>query len=144
MTARPLFRFANPWSCGATVLAALACTAALAMPGDSVQPPFRGMWVQAKATCDAPLKVVIDANAVTFVNGAQRAEYRKLEQCFSCMGQNVQEMTLLSTDAMGDSPWTITLDGRKKAKPGVSVDFSNDKKLGARFPLGTAGLKKCP
>ena len=144
MTARSLFRFGMPWSCGATALAALACTAALAMTGESVQPPFRGTWVPAKATCDAPLKVVIDANVVTFVNGAQRAEYKKLEQCFSCMGVNVQEVTLLSTDAMGDSPWTITLDGRRKGKPGVSVDFSNDKKLGARFPLGSGSLKKCP
>ena len=127
----------------ATATAALACSAALAMTGDNVAAPFRGSWGPAKAACEAPLKLVIDANAVTFVNGAQRAEYRKLEQCFSCMGQGVEDVVLLSTDQMGDSPWTITLDGRKKARPGVTVDFSNDKKLGARFPLGTAALKKC-
>jgi hypothetical protein len=127
----------------AVALAAFACSAALAMTGDSVAPPFRGTWVQAKATCDAPLRIVIDANAVTFVNGAQRAEYRQLEQCFSCMGRDVQNMTLLSTDKMGDSPWLITLDGQKKGKLGVSVDFSNDKKLGARFPIGNGALKKC-
>jgi hypothetical protein len=100
--------------------------------------------VPAKATCDSPLKLVIDANLVAFVNSTQRAEFKKLEQCFSCMGRDVQDMTLLSTEAMGDSPFMITLDGRKKAKPGVSVDLSNDKKLGTRFPLGNGALKRCP
>jgi len=125
-------------------LLALVCSAALAMTGDNVAVPFRGDWVPAKASCESPLKLVIDANVVTFVNGGQRAEFRKLEQCFSCMGHDVQDMTLLSTDAMGDSPFMITLDGRKKAKPGVSADLGNDKKLAARFPLGGAALKKCP
>ena len=73
---------------------------------------------------------------------AQRAEYRKLEQCFTCMGRDVQNITLLSTDAMGDSPWTIYLDGSKKT-PSVTVEFG-DKKLGPRFPFGKAALKKCP
>ncbi|MEO5883437.1 MAG: hypothetical protein ABIQ06_13550 [Caldimonas sp.] len=123
-------------------LAALACSTALAMTGDSVAMPFRGTWVPAKASCDAPLKLVIDANLVTFVNGTQRADFRKLEQCFSCMGRDVTDMTLLSTDAMGDSPFMITLDGTKKGRPGVSADL--DKKLAARFPLGNAALKKCP
>jgi hypothetical protein len=53
---------------------------------------------------------VIEANVVTFVNGAQRAEYRQLEQCFTCMGRDVDKVTLLSTDAMGDSPFLIYLD----------------------------------
>jgi hypothetical protein len=125
------------------VLAATACGTAGAMTGDNIGAAFRGEWVPAKAPCTSPLKVVLEANLVSFVNGAQRVDYRKLEQCFSCMGQGVEDVILLSTDAMGDSPWTITLDGRKKAKPSASVDFSNDKKLGARFPLGTAALKKC-
>ena len=124
-------------------LAALAYGAAHAMTGGSVEAAFRGEWVPAKAACNSPLKLVIDANVVTFVNGAQRAEYRKLEQCFSCMGHDVQNMTLLSTDAMGDSPFTITLDGTRKTKPAVSVAL--DKQLGARFPLQKdAALKKCP
>ena len=59
------------------------------------------------------------------------------------MGQGVQEVTLLSTDKMGDGPFMITLDGSKKARPAVSVDLSNDKKLGAAFPLGSGALKKC-
>ncbi len=126
------------------LLSALACSAALSMTGDSVAVPFRGTWVPAKATCDSPLKLVIDANLVSFVNGGQRADFRKLEQCFSCMGRDVEDVTLLSTDAMGDSPFTITLDGRKKGKPGVNVELGNDKELAARFPLGTAALKKCP
>jgi hypothetical protein len=134
----------HPFSHPLLALSALACSAALAMTGDSVAVPFRGSWVPAKATCDSPLKLVIDANLVAFVNGTQRAEFRKLEQCFSCMGRDVQEMTLLSTEAMGDSPFMITLDGRKKSKPGVSVDLSNDKKLAARFPLGNGALKRCP
>jgi hypothetical protein len=119
--------------------------AASAMTGDSVDAKFRGDWVPAKAACGSLLKLVVDANVVTFVNGAQRAEYRKLEQCFSCAGgaRDIDPPTMLSTDAMGDSPWTIYLDHKKKT-PSLTVDFSNDKKLGARFPLGTAVLKKCP
>ena len=123
-------------------LSVLACGAAQAMTGDSVEARFRGNWVPAKAACTSPLKLVIDANLVTLVNAAQKAEYRKLEQCFSCMGRDVQGITLLSTDAMGDSPWTVTLDGSKKSKVVVSVAL--DKKLAARFPLGTAALKRCP
>ena len=131
-------------SFSAVALSALACGTVLAMTGDSVAQPFRGSWVPAKATCESPLRLVIDANLVTFVNGTQRAEFRKLEQCFSCMGRDVSDMTLLSTDAMGDSPFMITLDGRKKSKPAVSADLSNDKKMAARFPLGNVTLKKCP
>jgi hypothetical protein len=123
--------------------AALACGTAIAMTGDHVAVPFHGEWVPAKAACTSPLKLVIDANVVTFVNGPQRAEFKKLEQCFSCMGQGVEDVTLLATEAMGDGPFMITLDGRKKTRPTLSVDLSNDKKLGARFPLGTAALKKC-
>jgi len=129
------------YSTWATV--ALACGTAMAMTGDHVAVAFRGDWVPAKAACPSPLKLVIDANVVTFVNGGQRAEFRKLEQCFSCMGQGVQDVTLLSTDKMGDGPFMITLDGSKKARPVVSVDLSNDKKLGADFPLGTGALKRC-
>ena len=124
----------------ATCLVFAACTVADAMTGESVAAAYRGEWVSASATCTAPLRLVIDANAVTFVNGAERAPYRKLEQCFSCMGRDVQNVTLLSTDAMGDSPWTITLDGSKKK---ATLSVALDKKLGARFPFGTAPLKKC-
>jgi hypothetical protein len=67
----------------AIALSLLAYGSTLAMTGDSVAEPFRGSWVPAKASCDSPLKLVIDANVVTFVNGAQRAEFRKLEQCFT-------------------------------------------------------------
>jgi len=128
----------------AVVLAALACGTALAMTGDIVAEAFRGSWVPARASCDSPLRLVLDAQAVAFVNGTQRAEFRKLEQCFSCMGRDVQDMTLLSTEAMGDSPFTITLDGRKKGKPALSADLGNDRKLAARFPLHNVPLKKCP
>ncbi len=111
---------------------------------EDVLPAFRGTWVPAAATCASPLKVTIGPRVVTFENGAQRAEFRKLETCVSCMGRDVTNMTLLSTDAMGDSPWMLTLDGRKKT-PVVSVDMSNDKKLGARFPFAReAVLKRCP
>lgn len=129
---------------GAVLLAAavLTISAAHAMTGESVASGFRGTWVPATAACTSALKVTIDANVVTFINGPQRAEYRKLEQCFTCMGRDVQDITLLSTDAMGDSPWMIYLDGSKK-KFSVTTDFS-DKKLGARFPFGKAALKKCP
>jgi hypothetical protein len=86
---------------------------------------------------------VIEANRVTFVNGAQRAEYRQLEQCFTCMGRDVTNVTMLSTDAMGDSPFIIYLDASKK-QAAVGIDCSNDKQLRARFPFGTAALKHCP
>ncbi len=99
----------------------------------------------AQAGCGSPLKVVIDANQVRFVNGTQRAEFRKLEQCFTCAAGAMTEKqpVWLTTDAMGDSPFIISMNGTHKL-PSVSVDFSNDKKLGARFPLGPAELSKCP
>lgn len=126
---------------------ALGCLLpAQAMTGGSVEAKFRGTWVPGAAACNSPLKLVIDANQVAFVNGAQRAEYKKLEQCFTCVAGGMTtkpQPVWLTTDAMGDSPFTITLDGTRKAAS-VAVDFSNDKKLGARFPFGAAALKKCP
>lgn len=126
-----------------------ACVLALAalvfgtpqMTGGSVAAAFRGEWVPAKALCTSPLKVVIEANVVTFVKGTDRAEFRNLDQCFTCAGHDVENVTLLSTDAMGDSPFTLYLDGRKKT-PRVEALY-NDKKLAARFPFGKASLKKC-
>jgi hypothetical protein len=132
-----------PWI-ASTFLAitALAGVTAHAMTGGSVAAGFRDTWVPASAACTSPLKLVIEANVVTFVNGVQRAAYRQLEQCFTCMGRDIDNVTLLSTDAMGDSPFLIYLDASKK-KATVRIDFSNDKKLGTRFPFGTAALKQC-
>ena len=112
------------------------------MTGGSVAVAFRGEWVPAKARCASPLKLIIESNTVTFVKGDDREEFRKLEQCFTCMGHDVENITLLSTDAMGDSPFMIYLDGSKR-KAGVQVEFPNDKKLGQRFPFGKTPLKKC-
>ena len=50
-------------------------------------------------------------------------------------------ITLLTADAMGDSPFTIYLDESKK-KAALQVEFP-DRKLGARFPFGAGALKKC-
>jgi hypothetical protein len=126
-------------------LAACVGVSASAMTGGAVDAKFQGSWVPAKAGCASPLKVVIGANQVSFVNGSQRVEFRKLEQCFTCAagGMTDKQPVWLTTDATGDSPFILSLDGTRKV-PSVSADFSNDKKLGARFPLGTAALKKCP
>jgi hypothetical protein len=126
----------------AFALVALTFGTSQTMTGGSVAAEFRGEWVPAKAACTSSLRLIIEPNIVTFVKGADRAEYRKLEQCFSCMGHDVENITVLSTDAMGDSPFTIYLNGTKK-RASLTVDFSNDKKLGARFAFGTAALKKC-
>lgn len=126
----------------AFALVALAFGTPQTMTGGSVAASFRGEWVPAKAACTSPLRLVIEANVVTFVKGADREEFRKLDQCFTCMGHDVKDITLLSTDAMGDSPFMIYLDGSTK-KPAVTVEFPNDKKLGERFPFRAASLKKC-
>lgn len=129
----------------ATMLAVtvLLSVTAQAMTGGSVEAKFCGTWVPASDACASPLKLVIEANKVTFMNGAQRAEYRQLEQCFTCMGRDGDNVTLLSTDAMGDSPFLLYLDASQKQAV-VRADFNNDKKLGGRFPFGTAALKHCP
>ena len=44
-------------------------------------------------------------------------------------------------DVMGDLFFIIHFNTAKKQAE--HVDFSNDKKLAARFPLGTGPLKKC-
>lgn len=130
-------------------LAAISLCAAVTLPlpvsqmtGGEVEAKFRGEWVPAKARCTSPLRLIIGANVVTFVKDIDRAEFRKLDQCFTCMGRDVENITILSTDAMGDSPFMIYLDGSKKTAA-VTVEFPNDKKLGARFPFGKTPLKKC-
>jgi hypothetical protein len=121
-------------------LALLASSSALALTGGSVDPALRGVWVPAKAACGSALKLVVEPNKVTFFNGTQQQAYTKLDQCFSCAGHDVQNVVWLSTDAMGDSPFIIHFDTRKRVA--TEVDFSNDKKLAARFPL-KAPLKRC-
>ncbi|HVG29104.1 MAG TPA: hypothetical protein VM864_05230 [Pyrinomonadaceae bacterium] len=122
-------------------LAALTFGTPQGMTGGSVEAKFRGEWVPARAACTSPLRLIIEPTVVTFVKGTDRAEYRKLDQCFTCAGHDVENVTLLSTDAMGDSPFTIYLDGSKR-KASLTVLY-NDSKLGKRFPFGTANLKKC-
>jgi hypothetical protein len=119
----------------------LSAGLAMAITGGSVDPALLGTWVPAKAACTSTLKVVIDAGKVTFVNGAQQQAYTKLDQCFTCGGKDAKNVVWLSTDAMGDSPFIIHFDTAKKVA--THVDFSNDKKLAARFPLGTGPLKRC-
>ena len=121
------------------ILASSALSAS-AITGGSVDPALRGEWVPAKAACPSPLKVVVEPNKVTFFNGAQQQAYTALEQCFSCAGVNVQNVIVLSTDKMGDSPFMIYFDTKKRIA--TDVDFSNDKKLAARFPL-KGPLKRC-
>ena len=123
-------------------VAALAIPTSQTMTGGSVSTEFRGEWVPAKTACTSRLKLIIEPTTVTFVRGSDRAEYKKLDQCFTCMGHDVENITLLSTDAMGDSPFMIYLDGSKK-KAAVRVEFPNDPKLGSRFPFGRGNLKKC-
>ena len=120
----------------------LTLRASQTMTGGEVEVKFRGEWAPAKAGCTSPLRLKIGAKMVTFVKNSDRAEFRKLDQCFTCMGRDVENITILSTDAMGDSPFMIYLDGSKKS-PAVTIEFPNDEKLGARFPFGTAALKKC-
>ena len=125
----------------AFALGMIAAGTSFAITGGSVDAGVRGTWVPAKAACTSTLKVVVEANKVTFVNGAQQQAYTKLDQCVSCAGRDVQNVIWLSTDAMGDSPFIIHFDTAKKVA--THVDFSNDKKLAARFPLGTGPLKRC-
>ena len=121
-------------------LGTLVAGSSLAITGGSVDPALRGEWVPAKAACPSPLKVVVEANKVTFFNGTQQQAYTQLEQCFSCGGQAAQNIIWLSTDKMGDSPFIIHFDTKKRIAN--EVDFSNDKKLAARFPL-KGPLKRC-
>lgn len=121
-------------------IALFASAAAFPITGGSVDPALRGEWVPAKAACGSALKVVVEAGKVTFFNGAQQQAYTKLDQCFTCAGRDVQNVVWLSTDAMGDSPFIIHFDTKKRTA--TEVDFSNDKKLAARFPL-KAPLKRC-
>lgn len=129
-----------------TVIVLLIATGAAAMRGGSVQEKFRGTWVPGSAGCSSPLKVVIEANKVSFVNGAQRADFSRLEQCFTCEAGGMTtaaQPVWLTTDALGDSPWQLTLDDTKKGRVAVTAIYS-DKKMAARFPLGSAALRKCP
>src|SRR5688572_563588 len=98
----------------AFALGLVAASASFAITGGSVDTALRGTWVPAKVACTSALKVVVEANKVTFVNGAQQQAYTKLDQCFSCAGRDVQNVIWLSTDAMGDSPFIIHFDTAKK------------------------------
>lgn len=68
-------------------VSALMTTTSFAITGGSVDPALRGTWVAAKAACESPLKVTVEANKVTFINGAQQQAYTKLDQCYTCGGK---------------------------------------------------------
>lgn len=72
--------------------ALLASPTTIAITGGSVDLAIRGEWVPAKAACGSALKVVVEANKVTFHNGSQQQAFAKLDQCFTCAGRDVQNV----------------------------------------------------
>lgn len=129
-----------------TMLGLALGSTCFAMTGGAVDPKFQGAWVPASAGCSSALRVVIEADKVTFQNGAERAEYGRLEQCFTCAAggaTNARQPTWLTTDKMGDSPWQLTLDDTRKGRVAVTAEFPNDRRMAARFPLGNAPLNRC-
>ena len=122
------------------VAGTLAAVSATAITGGQVERDLLGTWVPAKAACTSALKVVVEVDKVTFFNGAQQQVFTKLDQCFTCGGKDANNIVWLSTDAMGDSPFIMQVDTAKKQG---MIDFSNDKKLAARFPFGSAPIKRC-
>ena len=58
-----------------------ALTLGNAMAMENVAPEFQGTWVPAKTACSSPLKLTVEPQTVTFVNGTQRQVFNKLDQC---------------------------------------------------------------
>jgi hypothetical protein len=139
----------------------LATAPALAAP---VPAEFQGDWVAASAACTSPVKVRIETERVTLVNGADMESFAGIEMAgpsYFGPGYNGIQAVLI-TEFEGAQPVTATFNVNEKkgvaqlelgvptpAHPANKVAAASNARLAKlglrkRFPLQNVALKKCP
>jgi len=138
-------------------LAAGIPTTALAQ----VPAEYHGTWVATKATCQATARVVVTADRLTLVNGADTQPIGGIEMAgpgyFAPDYSGI--MAVLITEFDGQQPVTVTFNWEEK-KGVAEIEFApvisggnaqaaaynkriTQLNLAKRFPLNKALLKKC-
>jgi len=149
---------------GALIVAAsfAALTANAAAAAGTVPAQFQGKWVPAPATCESAARLLIEADKLTVVNGADSQALGGIEMAgpgyFAPGYRGI--MAVLITEFDAQQPATVTFNvGEKKGvaqidfapvmpgKPTPMLTAYNARisKLGLakRFPLDKVPLKKC-
>lgn len=143
----------------AVLLALLGTTPGAAVA--QVPAEYQGNWVPAKGSCESGTRVIVSANKVTLVNGADKQDIGGIEMAGP--GYFAPDYTgilaVLITEFDGQQPVTVTFNvGEKKGV--AQADFSpvlppgnsqaaaynariNQLNLAKRFPLNKVTLKKC-
>jgi hypothetical protein len=122
---------------------------------------YQGTWVPAKATCQSPSSVVLTADRLTLVNGADKQSIGGIEMAgpgyFAPDYNGI--MAVLITEFDGQQPAIMTFNVGEK-KGAAQVEFSpvmpggnassaaynariTQLNLAKRFPLNKVTLKKC-
>jgi hypothetical protein len=138
--------------------------AAQSGPFAQVPAEYRGEWVAASAACTAPVRVRVEATAITVINGTDKESLGGLEMAGpGYWGPDYKGiMALAITEFSGDQPLTASFNyGEKKGvaivefamagpdRPGNAVlnkmnAYFRKLNLAKRFPLHQVPLKKCP
>jgi hypothetical protein len=119
----------------------------------AVGPPmpaeFVGDWVSKEAFCEATVRLRVEVDTVTLINGSDSQEFGDLHLCYSCEGGAryggevvwlMPEFNKLGSAKRG--PFTIRFNADEEK--GITVIDIMDKSLKKRFPLHELKLIKCP
>jgi hypothetical protein len=129
----------------------------------SVPAEWQGTWVPVKAACESPVRVVITADRMTFINGNDKQAIGGIEQAgpgyWGPDYQGIQVVLIAEFD--GQQPVTAIFNAEEK-KGIAQVSFSpvmpgaagnvpmtaynkriTELNLAKRFPLHEVPLKKC-
>ena len=146
-----------------SLLTAALILAALPAAAAPVPPEFQGDWVAASTACTSPVKVRIEAERVTLVNGADMESFAGIEMVGpSYFGPDYKGIqAVLITEFEGAQPVTAMFNVNEKkgvaqlelgvptpAHPANKVAAASNARLAKlglrkRFPLQDVPLKRC-
>lgn len=124
--------------------AAFVLLAAPALAGAAPIPAaFHGTWVRGDGKCGAGASLLIEANRVSFSNGANKQNYTKLEVAPSRGGRAAPGTLEVLADLPDGSPFLLFLT--PGSPPMVNLNWRPlEDQLAKRYPLAPSALKRCP
>jgi hypothetical protein len=146
-----------PWLPASILIVALCSIATL--HGDSIPTEFHGEWA-AKGDCRASLRLRVEAERITLVNGSDAASYDDIGWPTTFFGPDydgISRVAIPELESM-DSPFTLFFnweEHRGVARVDIfqSADIPGNvrynqimaaaRQLSARFPFGGVDLRKC-
>jgi hypothetical protein len=133
-------------ACPRTRLAAAAIVllAVPALAGAATIPAsFHGTWVRGDGACGAGAALTIEADRVSFANGAHTQRFAKLSVEPSRPGRAEPGTLEVLADLPDGSPFLLFLT--PGSPPLVNLNWRPlEDRLAGRYPLAPSALKRCP